>query len=323
MPSTRSSRLFSSLRAVAPAAGLLVLLAGVISPAVVAQQADRPAEAPATTVTFAKDVAPILQKNCQQCHQPGAIGPMPLTTYEEVRPWARAIKTEGGRGRDAAVSLRPRRRHPEAEGRSPAERGRDPDDCALGGHRGAAGQPGRPAAAGDVPGSRTSGRSRRSSGRPISIIRTKPFTLPAKGQDVWWRPSRADRPDHGSVHQGGLGQAVGEGTRRGAPRQQRADGLRREDGSVGREASGSRNTRSARSAKSCRRMPAATLPANSMVRWDVHYYPTGEELEGRRDRDGRLALSGGPSGEVQAGSEALLAADEGRRARDAAATARR
>ena len=92
MPSMRSSRLFSSLRAVAPAAWLLVLLAGVISPAVVAQQADRPAEVPATTVTFTKDVAPILQKNCQHCHQSGAIGPMSLATFEEVRPWARAIK---------------------------------------------------------------------------------------------------------------------------------------------------------------------------------------------------------------------------------------
>jgi hypothetical protein len=43
-------------------------------------------------VTFARDVAPILQKNCQQCHQPGSVGPMSLTTFEEVRPWARAIK---------------------------------------------------------------------------------------------------------------------------------------------------------------------------------------------------------------------------------------
>ena len=46
----------------------------------------------AAPVTFARDVAPILQKNCQQCHQPGSIGPMALTTFEEVRPWARAIK---------------------------------------------------------------------------------------------------------------------------------------------------------------------------------------------------------------------------------------
>ncbi|HEX6897150.1 MAG TPA: cytochrome c, partial [Bryobacteraceae bacterium] len=43
--------------------------------------------------TFARDVAPILQKNCQVCHRPGEIGPMPLLTYEQVRPWAKAIKS--------------------------------------------------------------------------------------------------------------------------------------------------------------------------------------------------------------------------------------
>src|SRR5436309_6102429 len=43
-------------------------------------------------VTFTKDVAPILQRNCQVCHRPGAIAPMSLLTYEDARPWARAIK---------------------------------------------------------------------------------------------------------------------------------------------------------------------------------------------------------------------------------------
>ena len=43
-------------------------------------------------VTFARDVMPILQENCQLCHQPGSIGPMSLMTYEEVRPWAQVIK---------------------------------------------------------------------------------------------------------------------------------------------------------------------------------------------------------------------------------------
>jgi hypothetical protein len=43
-------------------------------------------------VTFAKDVAPILQKSCQSCHRPGTAVPMSLMTYAEVRPWARAIK---------------------------------------------------------------------------------------------------------------------------------------------------------------------------------------------------------------------------------------
>ncbi len=44
-------------------------------------------------VTFAKDVAPILQRSCQGCHRVGQMAPMSLVTYQEVRPWARAIKT--------------------------------------------------------------------------------------------------------------------------------------------------------------------------------------------------------------------------------------
>jgi hypothetical protein len=44
-------------------------------------------------VTFTKDVLPILQKNCQSCHRPGQIAPMSLLTYDDARPWSRAIKT--------------------------------------------------------------------------------------------------------------------------------------------------------------------------------------------------------------------------------------
>ena len=45
-----------------------------------------------SNVTFNKDVLPILQKNCQACHRPGEIGPMPLLSYEGTRPWAKSIK---------------------------------------------------------------------------------------------------------------------------------------------------------------------------------------------------------------------------------------
>jgi hypothetical protein len=45
-----------------------------------------------TSVTFAKDVAPIFQKNCQVCHRAGTNAPMSLVSYQEVRPWARAIR---------------------------------------------------------------------------------------------------------------------------------------------------------------------------------------------------------------------------------------
>src|SRR5689334_8732016 len=43
--------------------------------------------------TFTKDVAPILQDHCQGCHRPGEAAPMSLLTYQDVRPWAKAIKT--------------------------------------------------------------------------------------------------------------------------------------------------------------------------------------------------------------------------------------
>jgi len=46
----------------------------------------------ATAPTFNKDVLPILQTNCQECHRAGEIAPMSLLSYNEARPWAKAIK---------------------------------------------------------------------------------------------------------------------------------------------------------------------------------------------------------------------------------------
>lgn len=45
-----------------------------------------------STPTFNRDILPILQSNCQSCHRPGEIGPMPLLTYPGTRPWAKSIK---------------------------------------------------------------------------------------------------------------------------------------------------------------------------------------------------------------------------------------
>src|SRR6185369_6234614 len=45
-----------------------------------------------TAPTFTRDVAPNLQKNCQNCHRPGEAGPFSMLTYEDTRPWAGAIK---------------------------------------------------------------------------------------------------------------------------------------------------------------------------------------------------------------------------------------
>src|SRR5262245_43052659 len=49
-------------------------------------------QAPARAVTFTKDIAPILQRSCETCHRPNGVAPMPLTKFEEVRPWAASIK---------------------------------------------------------------------------------------------------------------------------------------------------------------------------------------------------------------------------------------
>ena len=45
-------------------------------------------------VTFHKEVMPILQKHCQECHRPGEIAPFSLMSYKDARPWAKAIKTD-------------------------------------------------------------------------------------------------------------------------------------------------------------------------------------------------------------------------------------
>lgn len=72
-----------------------VMVAGIvvaIPPRVTAGQAE-------DDPTFTEDIAPILQRSCQSCHRPGPGGgaPMSLLTYNEVRPWARAIKDRTGR----------------------------------------------------------------------------------------------------------------------------------------------------------------------------------------------------------------------------------
>ena len=65
---------------------LLMALAATVPPTTTSVSA-----APATAPTFNKDILPILQKNCQECHRPGAIAPMSFVNFNETRPYARAI----------------------------------------------------------------------------------------------------------------------------------------------------------------------------------------------------------------------------------------
>ena len=68
--------------------GLSALIAGSGGIAAAAPSSASPPEAP----TFTKDVAPILLKNCASCHRPGEVAPMSLLTYQDARPWSKAIK---------------------------------------------------------------------------------------------------------------------------------------------------------------------------------------------------------------------------------------
>ena len=74
-------------RIVSAAAAIGVLI-GLAAPASAGNEA---------AVTYFKDVVPIIQDNCQTCHRPsgynisGLVAPMSFMTYEETRPWARAI----------------------------------------------------------------------------------------------------------------------------------------------------------------------------------------------------------------------------------------
>ena len=75
--------------------GLLTLLA---FPAITFGQADE--------ITFHKDIEPILQRSCQNCHRIGGGGPMPLVTYDEVAPFAGLIEYKTGI-RDRAGAMPP------------------------------------------------------------------------------------------------------------------------------------------------------------------------------------------------------------------------
>src|ERR1700730_9167820 len=81
-------------------------LPAAVALVVVALSAPVPSGQVATTgdsVTFHKDIAPILQRSCQGCHRPDSVAPMSLIGYEEVRPWAKSIKDRTGRGNRVGV----------------------------------------------------------------------------------------------------------------------------------------------------------------------------------------------------------------------------
>jgi hypothetical protein len=142
---------------------------------------------PSERVTFAKHVAPILQKKCQVCHQPNSIGPMSLVTYEQAKEFARPIKTRVSARVmppwhiDKTVGIREfknDRSLTDAEiativswvdGGAPLG---DPKDLPP------------PAQFPDP----TGWQLAKEFGPPDLVITSPPYTLPARTQDKWFRP---------------------------------------------------------------------------------------------------------------------------------------
>jgi hypothetical protein len=263
-----SSPIFRFIGLIVCVAILFVFGAGQIT---MAQQSR--ADAP----TFAKDVAPILQKNCQQCHQSGAVGPMPLTTYQEVRPFARAIKQKVVQGEmppyryDRGIGIQKLKydlRLSEAEIQTIA-RWVD-SDAPLG----------NPA---DLPAPVSFPDLNKWAfadqfGPPDLVIRTKPFTVEAKGQDVWYRP----------VVPSGLTQdrcikaiSVKPSVKGRAAAHHANSDLIVFDEKAGEWVERERFSEYALGKVGEIVPPDAcrTLPGNSMVRWDIHYYPIGQKIE--------------------------------------------
>ena len=87
--STAAACVLGGLRRSFAAIAALAFAGVMVGPATALAQQARPAS---TRVTFTRDVAPIFQARCQACHRPGTVAPMSLLTYQDARPWARAIK---------------------------------------------------------------------------------------------------------------------------------------------------------------------------------------------------------------------------------------
>src|SRR5215469_18648120 len=143
--------------------------------------------ASAADVTFSRDVTPIFQEKCQNCHRAGQMAPMSLVTYQETRPWAKAIrervamrqmppwhldKTVGIQHFQNDLSLT-------EEQISVIERWVD-----------AGAPPGDPK---DMPPAKQwptddGWQLSKQFGEPDLIIKSQPYTMPAHGQDQWFRP---------------------------------------------------------------------------------------------------------------------------------------
>jgi hypothetical protein len=141
------------------------------------------------TPTFTKDIAPIFQEKCEACHRPGSIAPMSLVTYEEARPWARSIKTRVSSRQmppwhiDKTVGIQEF-----ANDRSLSNEQIDKVVAWVDG--GAPRGELRDMPPAKVwPDESVWNYAELFGGPPDLVIKSTPFSMPARGADAWYRPS--------------------------------------------------------------------------------------------------------------------------------------
>ena len=138
-------------------------------------------------VTFYKDIAPIFQQNCQQCHQEGSIAPFSLISYQDARRYAARI-----RQRVADRIMPPWHVNPYLGIQDfKNSRALSEDEISTIVAWVDAGAPAGDAADAPPPVSFPTGEDYLlldKLGPPDLVIKTTPFTVPAHGNDQWWRP---------------------------------------------------------------------------------------------------------------------------------------
>lgn len=139
-------------------------------------------------VTFTRDVAPIIQKNCQLCHRKGSIGPMPLITYEQTKLYAPLIKLMVTTQQmppyhyDTDVGIQALKSDKRLSAHEIETIARWVDQGAIEGDL--ADMP-VPWSFPDMGEWRL--KTEYGYGEPDLIVKSPHFTVPAKGQDLWWR----------------------------------------------------------------------------------------------------------------------------------------
>ncbi len=145
-------------------------------------------QAAGTPVTFSKDIAPIFQEKCQECHRAGSLAPMSLVTYEETRPWAKSIRQRVLTRQmppwhiDKNVGVHEFKNDMSLSDEQIASIVRWVDEGAP---------QGDPR---DLPAPKkwpadNEWRAASVLGQPDFVIQSEPYTMAAHHQDVWWRPS--------------------------------------------------------------------------------------------------------------------------------------